>query len=211
MSKWSSARFSAVVRAGAIGVALMAFAGLAACNRNQQESDDSNVRASTVVAPEMRVDAVAQEEPAVARTQWRAANEAARDIAGNLRISIQSVRGGPVVLAFANGVTITAQSVNVVPSDTRSGVGAQSFAALLGGDPRVDTHVYRIVEENVSRSAAQGGLCGENATRHLAISEYVDSAGRWVFKVASFRGDRPPGTSGEDPGLCRAYAYVAPA
>ncbi|MEJ0058586.1 MAG: hypothetical protein WDM79_02885 [Terricaulis sp.] len=204
MWKWSSARCKAAASI------FLAVAALAGCNRESQSDRPSNVRASTVVDPELRVDAVPQEEPAVARSQWRASNDAAREVVGNLRVSIESVRGGPLVFAFASGVTIRAQSISVVPSDQRSGVGAQSFAAVLGGDPRVDAHIFRVIEENVTNSAAQGGLCGEAETKHLVVSEFVDSAGRWVFKIAAFRGERPPGASGEDPQLCRAYSYVAP-
>ncbi|HVZ99850.1 MAG TPA: hypothetical protein VG841_06005 [Caulobacterales bacterium] len=201
MSKWSSARSR-----GAI--ALLMACAVAACSRENQSDHAPAVRGNTIVEPETRVDAVPQEEPAVVRQQWRAVSQAARGAVGNLRVSIEGVRGGPVVFAFANGVTIRAQPINVAPSDQRSGVDGQSFAAVLGGDPRVDTHLYRVLEENISRSAGQG-LCGAQHTRHLAVSEFVDSAGRWVFKVAAFKGERPPGGSGEDPQLCTAFAYTA--
>lgn len=202
MSKWFSARFRGAV-------ALLMFSLVAACNREDQDDHTPVVHGDTIVEPETRVDSVPQEEPAVVRQSWRAANDAARSTVGNLRVSIESVRGGPVVFAFANGVTIRAQPINVVPSDQRSGVGGQSFAAVFGGDPRVDTHLYRVIEENISRSAGQG-LCGADHTRHLAVSEFVDSAGRWVFKVAAFKGERPPGGGlGEDPQLCTAFAYTA--
>ena len=48
-----------------------------------------------MVEPETRVDAVPQEEPAVARSQWRAVNDGARAITGNLRVSLEGKRGGP--------------------------------------------------------------------------------------------------------------------
>lgn len=181
---------------------------LAACSRDDDSGKAPQVRASTVVEPEVRVDTVPQEEPAVARSQWRASNDRARAVAGNLRVSIESVRGGPLVFAFANGVTIRAQPYGVAPADSRSGVGGQSFAAVLGGDPRVDVYLYRVLEENVSASAAQGGLCGEAAARHMAVSEFVDGSGRWVFKLAAFRGEATPPSSA-DPELCAAYAYTA--
>ncbi|MGQ0531121.1 MAG: hypothetical protein ACT4OF_00330 [Caulobacteraceae bacterium] len=181
---------------------------LAGCDRNGSGSTVPGERPQTVVEPETRVDTVPQEEPAVARSQWRAANEDARTITGNLRVSLQGRRGGPLVFAFATGITVVAQPYNVVPADSRSGVGGQSFAAVLGGDPRVDVYLYRVVSENVTNSAARGGLCGEAVTRHLAVSEFVDGSGRWVFKIAAFSGDaRPP--SSADPQLCNAYSYTA--
>lgn len=180
----------------------------AGCGRDDEGVQEPSIRASTVVVPETRVDAVPHEEPAVARAQWRAVGDAARAVTGNLRVSIERNRGGPLIFAFATGVTVRAQPYSVVPADTRSSVGGQSYAALLGGEPRVDVHLYRVLDERVSASAPQGGLCGTLRTRIIAVSEFVDSSGRWVFKIASFRGDGPVG-AGDDAVLCNAYAYTA--
>jgi hypothetical protein len=192
-------------------LALVAAFGVmaAGCSREQGGEQAPAVRRSTIVEPETRnVDVVPQEEPAVARSQWRAASDTARTISGNLRVSLLGARGGPVVFAFATGVTIQAQPYAEVAADSRSGVGGQSFAAVLAGDPRVNTYLYRVQHENVTNSAARGGLCGEAPTRFLAVSEFVDSSGRWVFKIAAFRGDvQPPSNQG--PQLCNAYAYTA--
>jgi hypothetical protein len=179
----------------------------AGCSREDKSDTPDRPSGSTVIEPETRVDVVPQEEPAVARTQWRAASDAARRVSGNLRVSIERTRGGPVIFAFANGITVRAQPYNVVPADSRSGVGGQSFAAVLGGDPRVNAFLYRVLDENVTRSAAQGGLCGEDATRYMAVSEFVDGSGRWVFKVAAFRGSEAPPS--DDPQVCNSYAYIA--
>ncbi len=180
----------------------------AGCSRENEGDQPDRPRGSTVIEPETRVDVVPQEEPAVARTQWRAASDTARRVSGNLRVSIESTRGGPVIFAFANGITVRAQPYNMVPADSRSGVGGQSFAAVLGGDPRVNAFLYRVLDENVTTSAAQGGLCGEEITRYMAVSEFVDGSGRWVFKIAAFRGSEAP-PSGEDPQVCNSYAYIA--
>jgi hypothetical protein len=191
-------------------ITALAVLGLAltGCDRNRGDSTVPGERPQTVVEPETRVDTVAQEEPAIARSQWRAANDAARTVTGNLRVSLQGRRGGPLVFAFATGVTVTAQPYSVVPADSRSGVGGQSFAAVLGGDPRVEAYLYRVEAENVTNSAVRGGLCGEAVTTHLAVSEFVDGSGRWVFKIAAFRGDASPPSSA-DPQLCNAYSYTA--
>jgi len=189
--------------------ASLAVAGLmlAACDRGGADKGIPGERPQTQVDAETRVDIVPQEEPAIARSQWRAANDDARAATGNLRVSLQGRRGGPLVFAFATGITVVAQPYSVVPADSRSGVGGQSFAAVLGGDPRVDAFLYQVSSENVTSSAARGGLCGEAVTTHLAVSEFVDGSGRWVFKIAAFMGDaRPP--SG-DAQLCNAYSYTA--
>jgi hypothetical protein len=179
-----------------------------ACSRTDEGNQPNRPSGSTVIEPETRVDVVPQEEPAVARTQWRATSDTARRVSGNLRVSIESTRGGPVIFAFANGITVRAQPYNMVPADSRSGVGGQSFAAVLGGDPRVNAFLYRVLDENVTPSAAQGGLCGEERLRYMAVSEFVDGSGRWVFKIAAFRGSEAP-PSGEDPQLCNSYAFIA--
>ncbi len=193
-------------------IVLTAVAALAllvsACDRNRGDSNVPGERPETVVEAETRVDTVAEEEPVVSRSMWRSANEDARQATGNLRVSWQSRRGGPVVFAFATGVTVTAQPYSLVSADTRSGVGGQSFAAVLGGDPRVQVYLYRVVSENVTPSAPRGGLCGEAVSRYLAVSEFVDGAGRWVFKLAAFSGDVQPPSS-QDPQLCNAYSYTA--
>lgn len=189
-------------------LAAMAALALVGCSRNDDGEQEPSVRASTVVVPETRVDAVAHEEPAVARSQWRAAGDGARAVTGNLRVSIERNRGGPLIFAFATGVTVRAQPYHVAPADSRSGVGGQSFASLLGGDPRVDVYLYRVLDEQVAGSAPQGGLCGQVRTRYMAVSEFVDSSGRWVFKIASFRGEGAP-PSGDDPIFCNAFAYTA--
>jgi hypothetical protein len=194
---------------GVVLAAIAVFAlGLGGCERQSSADKTPRARSSTIVEPETRVDTVPQEEPAVARSQWRASDDDARAVTGNLRVSLQGQRGGPLVFAYATGITIVAQPYNVVPADSRSGVGGQSFAAVLGGDPRVETYLYRVQTENVTNTAVRGGLCGEATTSHMAVSEFVDGSGRWVFKVAAFRGEASP-ASGADPELCNAYAYTA--
>lgn len=192
---------------GVFVAAMAAVLALSACQRERGSEKLPGERPSTVVEAETRVDAVPHEEPAVARSQWRAASEQARSITGNLRVSLDGRRGGPVVFAFANGITVRAQSYNVVPADQRSGSGGQSFAAILNGDPRVDAHLYRVQSENLIPGRT-GGMCGDRPTRHLAVSEFVDSSGRWVFKIAAFAGEAQPPTSA-DPELCAAFAYTA--
>ncbi len=191
-----------------IALALFLASSLVACGDGGNAGEAARERSVTVVEPETRVDTVPQEEPAVARSQWRAASDSARAMTGNLRVSLEGARGGPVIFAFANGITITAQPYDVTPANSRSGVGGQSLAAVLGGDPRVDVYLYRVENENVSASAVRGGLCGEASTRHLAVSEFVDGSGRWVFKVAAFSGEARP-AAGADPGFCASYGYVA--
>ncbi|MGH6951813.1 MAG: hypothetical protein ACREH4_13140 [Vitreimonas sp.] len=185
-------------------------AALAGCDGAGGSQRMPGDRPMTQVEAENGVDTVAQEEPAVARSQWRAVSDEARSNTGNLRVSLEGNRGDPVVFAFANGITIRAQAYNVVDADRRSGANGQSFATVLSGDPRVQTYLYRVLDENlIPGRRATGGLCGTSPTRHLAVSEFVDSSGRWVFKIAAFRGEAQP-PSNVDPELCgAAFAYTA--
>lgn len=215
MSMWCSARSD--VRAAAQGplvkvamVVLAACLALAACSRGPGSEDQTGVRAKTEVTPKLRFDEVPEEEPGVARTRWRVANDVARSVTGNLQVSLVSARGGPLVFAFANGITTRAQPISVRPASDRSGVTGRNFAQVLGGDTRVPAHLYRVVDETVAATASNGGLCGPSRATHLVVSEFVDSRGRWVFKLASFRGEGPPGVSGVDPGFCATYAYESP-
>lgn len=219
MWKWCNARSNAGgVRAGrrldskslvlCAALTLAALAG--ACSQSEDQSGAGNIRASTVVEPELRVDSVPQEEPAVARSQWRVANDPARQVTGNLRVSLAGVRGGPVVFAFATGITTRAQPIAVTPARSRSGVQGRSYAEVFGGNPDVDAHLYRVTDETVAQTAANGGLCGPARATHIVVSEFVDQRGRWVFKLAAFKGSGPPGVSGVDPEFCAAYAYEAP-
>ena len=61
-----------------------AFAALAligaGCSRGEDGDEEPAIRASTVVVPETRVDAVPHEEPAVARAQWRAVGRYSRTL-----------------------------------------------------------------------------------------------------------------------------------
>ena len=191
----------------ALAIALVLCAG--GCGRRNRNDANTTPHSETIVAPETRpVDQVPEEEPAVARSSWRAVNDVTRGVTGNLRVSMERQRGGPLIFAFATGVTVRAQAYQEVPADRRSDVGGQSFAAVLGGDPRVDAYLYRVLEETVAQSAPLGGLCGQDRTRFMAVSEFVDASGRWVFKVAAFKGDRGPG-SGQDPQLCRSFSFTA--
>lgn len=182
--------------------------GVAACERNDKGDDAPNIRASTVIEPETEgIEPVPQAEPGVVRAQWRAINEGARAVTGNLRVSIEALRGGPLIFAFANGITMRAQAYAQVPADSRSGVGGQSFAAVMGGDPRVDAYLYRVLEEDVTSSATRGSLCGEASTRYMAVSEFVDANGRWAFRIAAFRGEAaPPSANAQH---CASYAFTA--
>lgn len=187
-------------------IACVAAAGCDGAGGSQRLPGDRPM--TQVQAETGNIDTVAQEEPAVARSQWRAVSDEARRNTGNLRVSIEGRRGGPVVFAFANGVTIRAQAYDVVDADRRSGAGG-SFANVMGGDPRVQAYLYRVMDENlIPGRRATGGLCGTSPTRHLAVSEFVDSSGRWVFKIAAFRGDAQP-PSNVDPEFCGAFAYTA--
>ena len=185
---------------------------LASCSRDEGQAADGRAqRATAIVSPEMRVDEVSQEEPGVARHVWRAQSDPSRAVAGNLSVSLEEGRGGPVALAFANGITIRAEQLAAHRANTRTGgPDNQTFGALLGLPNQVDVRVYRVVDERVSQSAARGGLCGELRTTAIAASEFVDDRGRWVLRIAASRGEVAPGDAEGDPQMCGVFAYEQP-
>jgi hypothetical protein len=190
---------------------LVAVLALAGCGRDEgQAADTRAARASAIVDPEMRVDEVSQEEPGVARRVWRAGNETARNVAGNLSVSLEQGRGGPIALAFATGITVRAEQLAAHRANTRTG-GAdnQTFAQLLGLPDQVDVRVYRVVDERVSQSASRGGLCGELRTTAVAIAEFVEDT-HWVQRIAASRGTVAPGDAEGDPQMCGVFAYEQP-
>jgi hypothetical protein len=163
-----------------------------------------------VTAADTRVDAVAQEEPGLVRHVWRAANQPARELTGNLTVSMEEGRGGAVAFAFANGITVRAEELSVYESSDRTGSGAATFQSLLALPDQVRARVYRVIDQVTTRSARNGGLCGaEQRPTALAAAEFVDADGDWVLRVAAFRGAEPPGGAA-DPELCNAFAFQQP-
>jgi len=147
-------------------------------------------------------------EPGLARRQWRAADSAARKVTGNLTASLENVRSGPLVLAFANGVTLRLESMGRTPGETPIAPGNVSFREALGDSQgELLVNVYRVVKEDVERVAPEGGLCKRQPTAYVAVAEYVDGGGDWVFRTASFAGAEPGPEAQGDPVLCGAYSY----
>jgi hypothetical protein len=202
--------FSARCRAGAI--ALTAFVAVAACSP-QDEADASRLRPSTLTEAEWRVDAIPQEQPGLARRVWKTANNTTRDVLGNLSASLEEGRGGPLTLAFATGVTLHLEQLSMHDADARIGPeGEDSFQTLLGLPDQVEARVYRVLNENIARSARAGGPCGEIRSTYVALAEFVDEDGDWVLRMAAFKGAVAPAGGEEegDPGLCGPYAYQQP-
>ena len=157
---------------------------------------------------ETRIEEVATGEPGKDRLQWRSADERSRVALGNLTASQPDGRSGPLVLAFANGVTVRLETVALATGSDRTFPGGDTFAQAVGGDPKAGVYIYKIADENVDQVATQGGLCGAKRPSHVAISEYVASNGEWMFRVAAFEGPAAPGAdSPADPGVCAVYAY----
>lgn len=194
--------------AGAIGLAL----ALGGCGRDAGET--AAVRPSDTVAgprtqADTRVDQVATGEPGRDRRQWRTGSDTARVVTGNLTASQPEGPGGPLVLAFANGVTAYLTVIGLRTGRDQTGGMGGDFARTLGSEPDAGVYIYRVTRERVDRTAPRGGLCGGTKATHVAISEYVAAEGDWRFKLASFRGAGAPGPDAvADPELCATYAFT---
>ncbi len=164
-------------------------------------------RSAPVTAPE-GVSVVATAEPGATRNRWEAQTELSRTVTGNLTASLESGRGGPLVLAFANGITMRLERVADQLGADRTGAGGVTFSSTLGADPNAAVFIYRVADETIAQSAPRGGLCQGARTVHVALSEFVNRQGDWVFTLAAYRGAAQPGAvSGGDPQFCAAYGY----
>jgi len=190
--------------------AVAAFALVAGCDRVGESSvpraDEQRDSTAPVTSPE-GVSIVATAEPGAARNRWKAQTELTRTVAGNMTASMDGGRGGALILAFANGITMRLERIADQVGADRTGSDNVTFSSTLGADPNAAVFVYRVAEETVARSAASGGLCREARTTHVALSEFVNRQGDWVFTLAAYRGANPPGQGGADPLFCAAYGY----
>ncbi len=194
-------------------VALAVALAAAGCERagigEAPESSQHPSRSAPVTAPETAVDTVATGEPGLARTRWAAQSDLARTVTGNLTASLEAGRGGPLVMAFANGLTLRMERIAEHVGADRTGSGGATFAATLGADPNAGVFVYRVTDERIYPTAVQGGVCQRDAVKYVALSEFVNRSGDWVFMFAAYRGDLPPGPqAARDPHLCGAYGYA---
>ncbi|MBI1186381.1 MAG: hypothetical protein GC206_03490 [Alphaproteobacteria bacterium] len=206
MSKWSSAR-SRVCAA----LLIAALAAAACTDRSGARNGETDRRSATVTEVDLDVEPVPQEEPGWARSRWETANAGARDVTGNLTVSLEEGRGGPLALAFASGVTVRAEELAVHEANTRVGAADATFRAVLGVPPEVRARVYRVIDERTAASAPAGGLCGRDArTTAIAAAEFVDEEGDWALRIAAFKGRRPPGERGGDPEICGLFAFKQP-
>jgi hypothetical protein len=205
MSKWFSVRFSLFASA---------LACLAACNQQGGAGGDADRlrgdNSGVVTQADTSVDTVASAEPGKDRHQWDAGDAGTRAKTGNLTASVEG-RGGPLMLAFATGITEEGErDVRVAASETVGG-GARNFAAVLKANPDASVFLYRVTNEDIAAVAHNGGLCGPDKTSFLAVTEYVSSKGDWVFRVAAFKGAAAPNPgAAADPALCAVYFYAAP-
>jgi predicted small lipoprotein YifL len=195
----------------AVLAALVLAVSVAACGRNGDvaapAADERQDRSAPVTAPE-GVAVVATAEPGATRNRWEAQTELSRAVTGNLTASLQSGRGGPLVLAFANGVTLTLERVADQVGADRTGSGAVTFSGAIGADPNAAVYIYRVTDERIAQSAPRGGLCESARTTFVALSEFVNRQGNWVFTLAAYRGTTQPGpAAASDPLPCAAYGY----
>lgn len=204
MSKSFNAAFSALVLASVLA--------LGGCDeffgkKSASSPTAPNAPSPLVTSPDTDVAETASAEPGRDRRQWRADSAKAKSLTGNVTTSTEG-RGGPLLLAYATGITITANREATMKASSSMFPGAPSFAEKMNVDRQADVYVYRVSDEGLSPSAANagGGLCGSDRTAHVVVSEFVGKEGNWALRVAAFKGQPSPGTEA-DPQLCDVYQY----
>ena len=210
MSKRSSARFEAARR---LAAATLLFLSVSGCDLSALPGmggrDSASGEDSVLVAPDTNVPEVASAEPGRVSRTWRPTDQNARRRTGNLTTSLENVRSGPLVLAFANGITVRLERVAQAAGRERTFRGGPAFAETLGAESGAQVVIYRVLSENVDKVAPEGGLCRTRQTSYVAVSEYVNAAGDWVFRLGGFLEREEPGSQlDSDPGFCGAFAYV---
>lgn len=193
--------------------ALLVMTSMAACDRvgvgETASAPQRASRSAPVTVPDTAVDTVATAEPGLSRSRWSTNSDLARTVTGNLTTSLESGRGGPLIMAFANGLTLRLERIAEHVGADRTGSGGATFAATLGADPNAGIYVYRVADERVYATASQGGVCQRDAAKYVALSEFVNRNGDWTFVFAAYRGEQAPGPQTDrDPQLCGAYGYA---
>lgn len=198
------------LRASLLALAVLACVG--GCDRVGDNAapavNERPDRSAPVTSPE-GVAVVATAEPGAARNRWQAQTELTRTVTGNLTASLESGRGGPLILAFATGITLKMERVaDQLGADRTGSPGAVTFSTVLGADPNAKAFVYKVIDETIASSAPAGGLCRDMRTTYVALSEFVNRQGDWVFTLAAYRGGVQPGPQANaDPQYCAAYGY----
>ncbi len=148
-------------------------------------------------------------EPGTVRRSWMPADSRTRDVTGKLTSSLPEGRAGPLVLAYANGLTYQLSPLGIQLGADEAGVsGDAAFTEILGVPGDGGVFLYRVASERVDSIAPQGGLCGRDPASFLAISEFVDGSGEWSLTIAAFRGAVAPGPGAPtDPALCGTYMF----
>ena len=193
-----------------LAAAVLAFAA-GGCGQNGDIAAPSATerpdRSAPVTSPE-GVAVVATAEPGATRNRWTAQTELAHTITGTLTASLEAGRGGPLVLAFANGITMRLERIADQVGADRTGSGGITFSSTLGADPNAGVFIYRVTDETIAQIAPNGGLCQGAKTSFVAVSEFVNRQGDWVFTIAAYRGTAQPGPGApSDPLFCAAYGY----
>ncbi len=198
MSKSFNAAFSALVLASVLG-SVLALGGCDEFFGKKSSSSPSapNAPSPLVTSPNTDVEETASAEPGRDRRQWRASSANARSLTGNVTTSTEG-RGGPLLLAYATGITITADREALMKASSPMFAGAGNFADKMKVDRQADVYVYRVSDEQLSPSAAKaGGLCGADRTQHVVVSEFVGKEGNWALRIAAVKGQISPGTESE--------------
>lgn len=207
MSKRSTARFDGRfprrLSAAGLGAMLLLLAG---CDRAKL-FDAEEEPLEQAAAPQQRA-RPPEVEPGLLRQQWRATDALAKHVTGNLTASLEYVRSGPLILAFANGVTLRLESMGSVEADARISPAGATFGQALKAAGAETVRLYRVMSENIEKVAPAGGLCRDTQTAFVAVAEYVDGSGEWAFHAASFAGAEPGAGATADPRLCGVYSYT---
>ncbi len=122
---------------------------------------------------------------------WRAANEQALSITGNLRIGPPDAATHEVSLAFTHGVTLLIKPAPLPLDEPAIRARLAQARRLMDAPASVFPIHFAVVRESVATSAPYAGLCGGLRTRTLALAEFANERGERVLRIVSFHGPPP--------------------
>lgn len=199
-----------------LAAACVALGALGACQPRAGAAADA--KAAGPAAPKPGADAAATSPPvAVKPVSFDPRSKTAEAVTGALSLSALTQpgpNGGPAARMEASNGTV--YETELVPRGAEEATTIDwsvlfgtriSFEPTAPADiPSVDLHAVNV--ETVSAKAPNGGFCGKERTRYIAMAIPIGTPTGVTMAIAAFKGDVWPPT--DTAALCGVYTYDAP-
>jgi hypothetical protein len=206
---------------GLAAAACLALGALGACHPAPEAAKDaatSTKPAADATAPKPDADAAPPATPiAVKPVSFDPLSKTAEAVTGALSLSVlpqPGPKGGPATRMEASNGTV--YETELIPRGAEEATTVD-WSALFGTKisfepnapadiPSVDLHA--ISAETVSAKAPNGGFCGKEKTRYIAMAVPITTPTGITMSIAAFKGEAWPPTA--TTALCGVYTYDKP-